>query len=211
MRRKLIIAAMAVMLPFGFIATIGSGVAAAKGSTTFDGNISCNLQGTISIKPAINLTTPVTSPVTVTAKLTNNNCIGLDGTSTTQGGETLISSTESLTYSVPPTSPPTPGCDTLAGASTTSVPSSTIKWKGSSKITSTVLGAATATINASAGTITITGSVTSGWSGSGNTYSITLYYNSASLIAACGSKKGLSKFSVTAGPSGDNLEIGPAF
>jgi hypothetical protein len=214
MRRKLIMAAMAVLLPFGFLATVGSGVAAAKGSTTFDGNISCNLQGTVKISPAINLTTPVTKPIKITAKLTNNDCVGLDGTSTTQNGETLISSTESLTYSVPPSSPPVPGCDALTGSGPpTPVPSSTVKWKGTSKITSTVLGASSATITVGSpnSTIAITGNVTSGWSTPPTaTYSITLGINTAAVAAACESKKGLSKFTAN-DLSGDNLEIGPAF
>ncbi|MGO8872879.1 MAG: hypothetical protein ACLQPH_16035 [Acidimicrobiales bacterium] len=204
---------MAVMLPIGFLATIGTGVAAAKGSTTFDGNISCNLQGTVKLSPAINLTTPVTVPVKVTAKLTNNDCIGLDGTSTTQNGETIISSTETLSYSIPPSSPPEPGCAALAGGGSEPIPASTIKWKGTSKITPTVLGASTATITTGSpnSTLAVTGNVTSGWSTPPTaTYSITLGINTAAVAAGCESKKGLKSFAVN-DLSGDNLEIGPAF
>jgi hypothetical protein len=214
MRRKLIMVAMAAILPIGFLATIGTGVAAAKGTTTFDGNISCNLQGTVTIKPAINLTTPVTKPIKISAKLTNTDCIGLDGTSTTQNGETIISSTETLAFTVEPSTPPEPGCDALVGSGPpTAIPSSTIKWKGTSKITSTVLGASTATITPGSpnSTLAVTGNVTSGWSTPPTaTYSITLGINTATVAADCSSKKGLSKFAVN-DLSGDNLEIGPAF
>jgi len=213
MRRKLIMVALAAMLPIGFMATIGSGVAAAKGTTTFDGNISCNLQGTVKLSPAINLTTPVTVPVKVTAKLTNDDCIGLDGTSTTQNGETIISSTESLSYTIPPSSPPKPGCVALASGGSEPIPASTIKWKGTSKITSTVLGASTATITTGSpnSVLAVTGNVTSGWSTPPTaTYSISLGINTATVAAGCDSKKGLSKFAVN-DLGGDNLEIGPAF
>jgi hypothetical protein len=204
---------MAIMLPLGFIATIGTGVAAAKG-TTFDGNISCNLQGTVTVKPAINSTTPVTKPVKITAKLTNNDCVGLDGTSTTQNGETIISSTESLKFTTPPSNPPVPGCNALIGGGPpTTIPSSTIKWKGTSAITSTVLGGSSAVITPGSpnSTISVTGNVTSGWSTPpAATYSITLSVNTATLAADCASKKGLSKFTVSDN-GGDNLEIGPNF
>jgi len=211
MRRKLIMAAMAVMLPIGFLATIGTGVASAKGSTTFDGNISCNLQGSVSVKPAITSTS--VGPYTVKAKLTNNKCIGLAGTSTTQNGETIISSTEALTFTVPVSSPPTAGCSALltGGAGSFTVPSITVKWKGTSKITSTVLGSSGVTITPGSpdSIISLGGSVTSGWS-SPATYQISLGTNTAALAAACVSKKGLSKFTVDDN-GGDNLEIGPAF
>ena len=201
---------MAVLLPMGFIATIGAGVAAAKGAQEIDGNISCNLQGTITLKPAINLTTTVTVPIKVTAKLTNDDCVGVDGTTTTPFISSLTSK-ESLKYSIPPSSPPTTGCGSLASGGSEPVPASKIAWKGTGgKIDDTGLAASTATIDASAGTISIMGSVTSGWSESPATYSITLYVNEATVLAGCESKKGLSKFSVTDG-SGDNLEIGPAF
>ncbi len=213
-RRKLVILSMAVLLPMGFIATIGTGVAAAKSSTTFDGNISCNLAGTVTVKPAINLTTPVTVPVTITAKLKNNDCIGLDGTSTTQNGETIKSSTEDLTFTTPPSSPPQPGCAALIGGGPpTTIPSSTIKWKGTSAITSTVLGGSSAVITAGSpnSTIAITGTVTSGWSTPPTaTYQITLAVDTATLTKDCESKGGLKKFSVTDN-GGDNLEIGPNF
>jgi hypothetical protein len=206
--------ALAAILPIGFLATIGTGVAAAKGTTTFDGNISCNLQGTVSIKPAINLTTPVTKPIKISAKLTNNDCIGLDGTSTTQNGETIVSSTETLKFTVEPSTPPEPGCDALVGSGPpTAIPSSTIKWIGTSKITPTVLGASTATITTGSpnSTLAVTGNVTSGWSTPPTaTYSITLGINTATVAADCASKKGLSKFTVN-DLSGDNLEVGPAF
>ncbi|MGO8872977.1 MAG: hypothetical protein ACLQPH_16555 [Acidimicrobiales bacterium] len=213
MRRKLIMAAMAVMLPFGFVATIGSGVAAAAGTTTFDGNISCNLQGSVKISPAINLTTNVTKPVKVTATLTNNHCIGLDGTSLTQNGETIISSKESLKFTVKPSSPPQPGCLTLVGSGPpTAVPKSTVDWIGTSKITPTVLGPSTAVVTVGPPTtLSLTGNVLSGWSTPPTaTYQITLGINLATVTKACESSKGLSKFSVTDN-GGDNLEIGPAF
>ncbi len=213
MRRKLVMLAMAVVMPLGFIATIGSGVASAGGSTTFDGNISCNLQGTVKVKPAITSTS--VGPYTVSAKLTNDDCIGLDGTSTTQNGETLISSKESVTFTVPVSNPPTEGCSTLlsGGSGTITVPSITVKWKGTSKITTTVLGSSGVTITPGSpnSTLSLGGAVTSGWSGPpAATYQISLGTNTASLAADCAGKKGLSKFSVN-DLNGDNLEIGPAF
>jgi hypothetical protein len=211
MRRKLIMVGLAVLLPIGFMASIGTGIAAAKGTTTFGGDISCNLQGTIKLSPAINLTTPVTVPVKVTAKLTNNDCIGLDGTSITQNGETIISSTESLSYTIPPSNPPQPGCVALAGGGTEPIPASTIKWKGTSKITSTVLGASTATITTGSpnSILSVTGTVNSGWI-TPATYSINLGINTATVAAGCQGKKGLKSFAVN-DLNGDNLEIGPAF
>jgi hypothetical protein len=208
-RRKLVMITMAVLLPMGFIATIGAGVAAAKGAQEIDGNISCNLSGTISIKPAISSTKTVTGNTTISAKLTNGSCVGVDGTTTTPFISSLTSK-ESLKYTIPPSSPPTTGCATLAGGGSEPVPASKIAWKGTGgKIDDTDLAGSTANVNDSAGTITITGAVTSGWSETA-TYSITLYVNEATIIAGCDSKKGLSKITATDGP-GDNLEIGPAF
>jgi len=211
MKKTLGLLGLVVMLPFGLLALAGSGVAAAGGSTTFDGNISCNLQGTVKVSPAITPTS--VGPYKATVKMTNNDCIGLDGTSTTQNGETIISSTESLSYTIPPSSPPKPGCVALASGGSEPIPASTIKWKGTSKITSTVLGASTATITTGSpnSVLAVTGNVTSGWSTPPTaTYSISLGINTATVAAGCDSKKGLSKFAVN-DLGGDNLEIGPAF
>jgi hypothetical protein len=141
--------------------------------------------------------------------MTNNNCIGINGTSTTQNGETLISSTESLTYVVAGNG--TAGCGALLAGGPTATPAITVKWKGTSKITSTVLGATSAVITPGSPntTLSLTGPVTAGWS-SPATYQINLGINTATLAAMCTSKKGVKKFALN-DLSGDNLEIGPAF
>jgi hypothetical protein len=208
MKKVFALLAMAVLLPFGFLLAAGSGVAtAASKTTTFDGNISCNLQGTVKISPAITATS--VGPYKVTVKMTNNNCIGLNGTSTTQNGETIISSTESLTFTVPSTG--VAGCSTLLSGGSIATPPITVKWKGTSKITSTVLGASNTTITVGSpnSVLSLTGAVTSGWS-SPATYQINLGINTAAVAAACAGKKGLKGFPVN-DLNGDNLEIGPAF
>jgi hypothetical protein len=209
MRRKLIMAAMAVMLPIGFLATIGTGVAAAKGSSEIDGNISYNLSGTVSIKPAITATS--VGPYTVTFKGKNGDCTALAGP-TPSPFISLLTSTEALTFTVPVANPPVMGCATLLSGGATAVPASTIKWKAKGyKVDTTDLGPSSAvtTPGSPDSTITLTGDVTSGWSETA-TFSITLSANTTTLANDCASKKGLSKFAVTDG-SGDNLEIGPAF
>jgi len=207
MKKTLGLLGLVVMLPFGLLALAGSGVAAAGGSTTFDGNISCNLQGTVKVSPAITPTS--VGPYKATVKMTNNDCIGLDGTSTTQNGETIISSTESVKFTVPSTG--AAGCSTLLSGGTIAIPAITVKWKGTSKITTTVLGASSAVIGVGSpnSTLSVTGAVTSGWS-SPATYQISLGIDTATLAAACTSKKGVKSFAVN-DLSGDNLEIGPAF
>ena len=207
MKKAIGIIGIAVLLPFGLLTLAGSGVASAKGSTTFDGNISCNLQGTVKVSPAITATS--VGPYKVTVKMTNNNCIGLMGTSTTQNGETIISSTESLKFTVPSTG--VAGCSTLLSGGSIATPAFAVKWKGTSKITSTVLGASNAviTVGSPNSVLSVSGAVTSGWS-SPATYQINLGINTATLAAACASKKGVKSFAVN-DLGGDNLEIGPAF
>ena len=208
MRRKLVMITMAVLLPMGFVATIGAGVAAASKTTvTFDGNISCNLSGSAKIVPAITSTS--TGPYVVTAKLKNSDCIGLSGTSTTQGGVTLKKSTEDVTVNIPAGSP---GCGSLLGGGTYAVPPITVKWSPST-ITETVLGAATVTITPGSPntTLNLTGNVTSGWSTPpAATYEINLGLTTATLAKDCASKAGLKSLKMN-DLGGDNLEIGPNF
>ncbi|MGO8872066.1 MAG: hypothetical protein ACLQPH_11820 [Acidimicrobiales bacterium] len=194
------------------VAVVGSGVATAAKTTTFDGNISCNLSGTVTVKPPITATS--TGPYTVTFKGKNGNCVGLLGTSITQNGETLVSSTEAITYTVPASS--TVGCAALlGGGGITPVPNFTIKWKGTSKITPTVANfpnGGTVSVGTTTGVISFTGGpVVSGWSSPPTpTIDVSLGFSLATLVKDCGSAKGLSKFAVNDN-GGDNLEIGPAF
>lgn len=161
----------------------------------------------MSVKPAI--TTTSVGPYAIKAKMTNNNCFGLNGTLTPQNGETIISGTESLTSVVASTG--VEGCGALLGGGPTATPGITVKWKGTSKITSTVLGASSAVITPGSPNTRLSpsGVVTSGWS-SPATYAINLGINTATLAAECASSKGVKKFALN-DQGGDNLEIGPAF
>ena len=113
MLRKLIVAAIAVMLPVALLTTITSGVAsAAFPPVTFTGNISCNLTGTMTISPAATSTS--TGPYTVTFVGKNPECFGLYGTSLTVSiastGQTVkLKRTRTRSTSSSPRAPAHPG------------------------------------------------------------------------------------------------------
>jgi hypothetical protein len=220
MARKSVLMAMTVALPIAFLTTVGSGVAWAPTPppppVTFVGNISCNLQGTITITPAANNVNFGTYVVKFTG--TNNHCVGLPTSSTgttvtplTQGGEHLKKSTDTFTFTFPQTS--TTGgllCTTLEHGGPIPTPiSTTINWLGTSPITSTGV------MFPNGGTIVpgvielLNGGNAPGSSFAGTT-DILLGYNLASVFAACATTAGLSTFPVNH-LGGDNLMAGPAF
>jgi hypothetical protein len=220
MVRKLLLAAMAVAIPTALLATVGSGAASSARprpttAITFVGNISCNLQGTITISPAA--TTANAGPWTVTFKGTNNKCVGLPyttaagGTTTTpltQGGEKLKGSTESFSYQVTGAGALGTLCKDLEFGGPIATPISFgISWTGTSPIT------ATRVAYPNGGTVypgliaLVNGPTTGSFAG---TADVLLGYNLAKVFTGCASAAGLSSLPANH-LGGDNLMVGPAF
>ena len=220
MSRKLFLSALAIALPVALLATIGSGVASGQSikpttPVTFVGNISCNLQGTLTITPAATNTN--TGPWTVAFTGKNNMCVGLPYTNSTgttvttpliQGGEKLKKSTENFTFTVTGTGAVGTLCHDLEGGGPIATPINFgINWIGTSPITGTQVS------YPNGGTI-VPGLIellngTTGGSFAG-TADILLGYNLAHVFTACASVGGLSTLPLNH-LGGDNLMVGPAF
>jgi hypothetical protein len=220
MSRKLFLAALAIALPVALLATIGSGAASGQSvrpatPVTFVGNISCNLQGTITITPAATNTNPGPWVVKFTGK--NNKCVGLPYTNTagttvttplTQSGEKLKSSTETFTFTVTGTGALGTLCHDLELGGPIATPITVaINWLGTSPITGTQVSYPNGgTIYP--GLIALLNGTTGG--SFAGTADILLGYNLANVFTACASTAGLSTLPVNH-LGGDNLMVGPAF
>jgi hypothetical protein len=224
MVRKFLTGAAIMALPLGFFATLGMGSAQAASPVTFKGSISCGLTGTITFKPPLS-NSNTTKPTTATFKGKNNHCKGIKGTSLTQGGETLKSSKDSFSFSIPANSGGS--CSSLASGTVPPV-TTTVKWIGTSPITSTKIKFPAGTINVSTGVITyLKGKSTGSFAGSAQTAlqatKITLgngtveTFSVANALAACGASGiaglTLSQPNPETKPfsKNDNMEIGKAF
>jgi hypothetical protein len=215
MIRKLVLAALAVTLPVAILTTVGSGVAAAAfPPVMFNGNISCNLSGTMTISPAATNTS--TGPYTVSFVGKNNNCIGLYGTSLTVSiastGQTvtLKKSTDKFSFVVPAGSGAPGGlCNTLLGGGTTpAINPFPINWIGSG-----------GTIVPTTTKFPLGGNVVPGimtWANGTNltgsfpgTTDMYLGYNLATAIAGC-TGPGITTLAMN-DAGGDNLMVGTTF
>lgn len=217
MGRRLLLIGMVIALPIALLTTIGAGAAwAPTSSVRFVGNLSCNLQGTITITPAATNTN--TGPWTVAFNGTNNACVGLPYTTTsgttahtslTQGGETLTGSTESFSVVVTGTGAVGTLCHLLEFGGVIARPISfTINWTGTSPITATHVSYPNGGNIMPPGIIDLlNGTTTGSFTG---TADIALGYNLAHVFAACASVAGLSTLPVNH-LGGDNLMVGPAF
>jgi len=220
MLRKAFLASTAATVVIALLVTIGvEAASSAKSSragsdpTTFTGNISCNLQGIISISPAATLTSA--GPWTVTFKGVNNKCVGLGGTSLTQGGtptgggETLTKSTDTFTFTVQNVTGAlgTLCTDLETGGPIATPVNTTIDWLGTSPITaSTVVFPNGGQFVP--GLIQLLGGSTSG-SFTGTT-DVLLGYNLLTVWTDCATATGLATLPVNH-LGGDNLMVGTAF
>ena len=215
MIRKLILAAMAVTLPVALLTTVGPGVAsAAFPPVTFNGNISCNLTGTMTISPAATSTS--TGPYTVSFVGKNSKCIGLYGTSLTvtvaSTGQTvnLTNSKEKFSFVIPAGANAPGGlCNTLlSGGTTPAISAFPIKWLGTG-----------GTIVPTTTRFPLGGNVVPGiftWVNGTNlpgsfpgTTDMNLGYNLATAIAGC-TGPGITTLAMH-DLGGDNLMVGTAF
>jgi len=221
MSKKLMLGALSAVLPVAtFVVAIGVGSASGKvrphSPVTFVGNLSCNLQGTLTVSPAA-FNGVGSGPWTVTFTGKNNHCKGLpyttsSGTTATtplsQGGETLKKSTESFSYSVSGSGALGLLCSDFEHGGPIATPIGFgITWLGTSPITGTQLNypnggtqypGLIALINGSAG-----GSFT-------GTADVLLGYNLVTVNTDCASAAGLSTLAINH-LGGDNLMVGPAF
>lgn len=185
---------------------------------TFVGNISCDLQGSITITPAaFNGIGSGTWTVTFVGK--NNHCVGLPyvnslGTTSTtpmtQGGERLTHSKDTFSFTVNGSGAVGLLCNDFEYGGPIATPvTTTINWLGTSPITSTGV------TFPNGGTIVpgvielLNGTNALGSSFAGTT-DILLGYNLATVFTACASTTGLSTLPVNH-LGGDNLMVGPAF
>jgi len=219
MFRKAFLAPVAATVAIALLVTIGTDVASANSAkpalspVTFAGNISCNLQGKLSISPPATLTSA--GPWTVTFTGTNNKCVGLGTTSLTQGGsaagggETLKSSKESFTFTIVNVTGAlgTLCTDLETGGPIATPVNTTINWLGTSPITPS------AVVFPNGGTflpglIQLVNGPTGG-SFAGTT-DILLGYNLATVWTQCATATGLATLPVNH-LGGDNLMVGTAF
>jgi hypothetical protein len=164
MIRKFITSAALIALPIGFFATLGAGPAQAASPVTFKGSISCGLTGTITFTPPL-ANTQTTATTTAKFKGTNKPCKGIDGTKLTQGGETLKSSKDSFSFTVPAST--SGSCSALASGAVPPI-SLAITWVGTSPITATKVVFPAGTISISNGVIEyLKGKSTGSFAGSG--------------------------------------------
>jgi hypothetical protein len=222
--RKLFIAAALSALPAGFFAILGAGSAQAASPVTFKGSISCSLTGTATFKPPLS-NSQTSKSTKVTFKGTNNHCKGVKGTKLTQHGETLKSSKDSFSATLPANSGGS--CADLASGT---VPATTmrVKWIGTSPITSTKIAFPAGTLSISNGLIEyLNGKSTGSFAGTGQTAvqatkisepnGKTLSYSAANAEAACAgpgiSDLTLSQPNPEPAPfsKNDNLEVGRAY
>ncbi len=217
MVRKLVLAAMAVALPAALLTTVGSGVAsAAFPPVTFNGNVSCNLSGTMTISPAATSTS--TGPYTVTFVGKNTKCVGLYGTSLTLSvastGQTvkLKKSTEKFSFTVP-ASPNAPGalCNTLlSGGTTPPISPFPIGWLGSGGTLVPTTTEFPVGGNVVPGIMTWVNGTNLAGSFPGTT-DLYLGYNLATAIADCAATgPGVTTLAMN-DVGGDNLMVGAAF
>jgi hypothetical protein len=224
MIRKFLTGAAIMALPIGFFATLGAGSAQAASPVTFKGSISCSLVGTVTFSPPLS-NSNTTKATVATFKGTNNHCKGIKGTSLTQRGETLKSSKDSFSFKFPAST--SGSCSPLASGAVPPV-TMTVKWVGTSPITSSKLKFPAGTISISNGVIEyLKGKSTGSFAGSAQTamqatkislgngtvekYSIT---NAANACTASGIKDlTLSQPNPEPKPfsKNDNLEVGKAF
>ena len=179
--RKILATAALATLSLGAVALPASAGAPVNAS----GTVSCNETGSIKFKPG--LTIPGTGPATLATKLTFAGCTGTgDGATIASGGGKGAASMSGNGCTDLQTSPP--------------VTITTIKWKGSKKLNTSVI---TNTHNESDLTgatlvLTNTGTITGSFAGSTFTEHVTTSSTVADLIAACGGK-GLKGFTYSSG------------
>jgi hypothetical protein len=187
--RKYVLALSLLALPLGFVAATGSAANAAvrpHSTVTFTGKISCSITGKITAKPGLELTTPQT--VTLTLSATGTKCTG----STSQGGATIVSgkavgsvkgsySCESLLSSVPS-------------------PAGNITWKTTgNKATPTAFKLSGGKFNSGPPiVITYNSTQTGSFAGSGKT-SATIKQTQSQLVKSCESKAGLKSLTISSG------------
>jgi hypothetical protein len=221
MIRKSVLVAMSVALPVALLVTVGRGIAsgssprpAAFPAVTFNGNVSCNLQGALTITPPATISS--IGPYNVTFHGVNNKCVGLFGTSLTLSipatGQivTLKKSIESFSYTVP-ASPNAPGalCQTLlSGGPSPVVPPFPINWFGSGGIISPTVASFPLGGNILPGLMTwVNGPASGTFTG---TIDIFLGYNIVTVASDCALASGLTTLPMNH-LGGDNLMVGPAF
>lgn len=218
MIRKPLVATTVIAVSIVLVDLIGSRPAwAPPPPVTFVGNVSCNLQGTITITPAAFNASPGSWMVTFAGH--NNACVGLPSgtggvtttTPLTQGGVHLTHSTDTFSFTAyggsNSTSPTLCADLEHGGPLTASAFTTTIHWLGSGPITPTGVSFSGAT--AVPGIIELLNGTNTNGSFAGTT-DILLGYNLASVFTQCGSTLGLSHLPVNH-LGGDNLMVGPAF
>jgi hypothetical protein len=224
MVRKFLTGAAIMALPLGLFATLGVSSAQAASPVTFKGSISCSLTGTITFKPPL-ANSNTTKPTTATFKGKNNHCKGIKGTKLTQKGETLKSSKDAFSFSIPANSGGS--CSSLATGTVPAI-KTTVKWIGTSPITPSKISFPAGTINVSTGVITyLKGKATGSFAGSAQTAlqatKISLGngkvepFTVSNALAACGAS-GIADLTLSQPnpepppfSKNDNMEVGKAF
>ncbi len=219
MIRKLALVTMSIALPVALLTTVGRGIASGTPqpapfpAVTFAGNVSCNLQGALTITPPAN--TSSTGPYNVTFNGTNNKCAGLYGTSLTLSiastGQivTLKKSLESFSYTVPAGPAPGAFCQSLlSGGPSPVVPPFPIHWFGSGGTIAPTIASFPVGGNVLPGLMTwVNGPASGTFAG---TIDVFLGYNLATVASDCALATGLTTLPVNH-LGGDNLMVGPAF
>jgi hypothetical protein len=206
-----------------FAATGGLASAASPPPVTFKGSISCSLTGTVTFSTPLTLKSQAAIKATFKGK--NVDCTGVGHTSLTQDKETLKSSTENFSFTIPANKKG--GCDGLATGVSPAITGAVVDWIGTSPITPTGL-------KFSAGTITTAGLITYGSGTSTGSFAGTakvqlqsselsqvgttalLPYTEANALKLCDGK-GIADITFVQPkpsktyPKNDNEEIGVAF
>jgi hypothetical protein len=205
--RNIALAAAALALPSAAIIAGSAPSGAVTTPVVFAGTLSGNLKGSITISPAITLSTPSTVPVKFTTHVTDSNLVASKGL--TQKGVTITAAKGTSVVTAPV------GTDCLT-LQTTGLPSGVITTKytttgGTAAATKFKPGATTVTTNSTTGVITAvlggtgtttTGSFKNGTTGSAASTATLILDDTASMLAtACSTGLSSIKFTGVHGAS----------
>ena len=180
--RKILATAALATLALGAVA-----VPASAGGINGSGTLICGGTGSTKTKPGLG-SGGGTLASTTSVKATLTSCSGTGDGATVASGSAKGGSSSA-----------TNGCGDLAGPGTTNM-SITVKWKGSAKLNPTTVNFATLTGDASGATLAFTlsgGTVSGSFAGSTPLSVGTTTMDVATYLAGCGSKKGVTGFTLS--------------
>lgn len=175
--RKVMLAAMALLLPIGSAVAMGAGPAAARANGLGKGTYSCTKEaGTITFSPPLTFTAKVTK---TTVKTTASGCKGGTPAVTAQASSSITTKSSS--------------CTGLAGSTAFSITTTYTNGSTPSTLSGTAKGSTTNPVN-----FTITGKTTGSYASAKTTAKAVLNLTTTQLASECGSK-GITTIKIVSG------------